>query len=53
METANTQRPMKRTLAVIDGGLDFKPGIQTVSTTQKRSYWSKSGKPFGRGTTAI
>lgn len=35
METANTQRPMKRTLAVIDGGLDFKPGIQTVSTTQK------------------
>jgi hypothetical protein len=26
---------MKRTLAVIDGGLDFKPGIQTVSTTQK------------------
>jgi hypothetical protein len=32
MNTANTPRPINRTLAVIDGGLNFKAGVQTPPT---------------------
>jgi len=35
METANTERPAARALAVIDGGLNFKAGVQTVRADQK------------------
>lgn len=35
METANTQGPINRALAVIDGGLEFKTGVQTLPTIPK------------------
>ena len=35
METANTQRRMNRTLAVIDGGLNFKTGVEPHLTASK------------------
>jgi integron integrase len=35
METAYTNRPINRTLAVIEGGLSSTTGVQTFPTTQK------------------
>ena len=35
METANTQKPANRTFAVIDGGVNFKTGVQLLPTTPK------------------
>jgi site-specific recombinase XerD len=35
LERANTHRPINRTLAVIDGGLNFKAGVQTLPTIPK------------------
>jgi hypothetical protein len=35
METANTHRPINRTLAVIHGGLQRNAGIQVCPTAQK------------------
>ena len=35
METANTGRPINRTLTVIDGGMNFKGSVQTIPTAPK------------------
>ena len=35
MNNVNTHTPTNRTLAVIDGGLNFKAGVQPLATTQK------------------
>jgi hypothetical protein len=35
METVNTHKPPNRTLVVIDGGINFKASVQTLSTTPK------------------
>jgi hypothetical protein len=35
METANTHRPINRTLVVIDGGMNFKASVQTIPTAPK------------------
>jgi integron integrase len=35
METANTNKSINRTLAVIDGGLNFKADVQSLPTTPK------------------
>jgi integron integrase len=35
METVNIHKSANRTLAVIDGGLNFKASVQTLATTQK------------------
>lgn len=36
IETANTHRPMNRTLAVIDGGLNSRTGVQMPSTPKPK-----------------
>jgi hypothetical protein len=48
METANTHRPINRTLAVIDGGSNFKAAVQAQPVISP-SCWTKSGKRSGRG----
>ena len=35
MESINAHRPINRALAVIDGGLNFKAGVETLPTTPK------------------
>src|SRR4029434_11143438 len=35
METANTHKPANRTLVVIDGGMNFKGNVQTISSAPK------------------
>ena len=35
MELVNTHKPINRTLAVIDGGLNFKAGVQTLPAIPK------------------
>ena len=35
MNNVNTYTPTNRTLAVIDGGLNFKASVQPLATTQK------------------
>jgi hypothetical protein len=34
-ETANTHRPVNRTLTVVDGGLNGKARVQTIPTSPK------------------
>jgi hypothetical protein len=35
MDTTNTHTPTNRTLAVIDGGLNFKAGVEPLPTPSK------------------
>ena len=53
METTNTHWSISRTLAVIDGGSNFKATVQTQPAIHKPKLLEQSGKRSERGSIVI